>query len=95
MVNASISAYIQLTNRLDEDLKQKEIEMQERLAEKDATIESKTAQITRLELTIADKDTIIKDKEARIVAVINPPPHLIPPPPPPQKYVTAEKREQN
>ena len=69
MINASISAYIQLTNRLDEDLKQKEIEMQERLAEKDATIESKTAQITRLELTIADKDTIIKEKEARIVAL--------------------------
>ena len=67
MVNASISAYIQLTNRLDEDLKKKEIEMQERLAEKDATIESKTAQITCLELTIADKDTIIKEKEARII----------------------------
>jgi DNA-binding transcriptional regulator LsrR (DeoR family) len=69
MVNASISAYIQLTNRLDEDLKKKEIEMQERLAEKDATIESQKAQITRLELTIADKDTIIKEKEARIVAL--------------------------
>jgi transcriptional regulator with XRE-family HTH domain len=69
MVNASISAYIQLTNRLDEDLKKKEIEMQERLAEKDATIESQAAQITRLELTIADKDTIIKEKEARIVAL--------------------------
>lgn len=69
MVNASISAYIQLTNRLDEDLKKKEIEMQERLAEKDATIESQKAQITRLELTIADKDTIIKKKEARVVAL--------------------------
>ena len=69
MVNASISAYIQLTNRLDEDLKKKEIEMQERLAEKDATIESQKAQITHLELTIADKDTIIKEKEARIVAL--------------------------
>ena len=67
MVNASISAYIQLTNRLDDDLKKKEIEMQERLAEKDATIESQKAQITRLELTIADKDTIIKEKEAHIV----------------------------
>ena len=39
MVNASLSAYIQLTNRLTDDLKKKEIEMQERLAEKDARIE--------------------------------------------------------
>jgi len=62
MVNASISAYIQLTNRLDEDLKKKEIEMQERLAEKDA-------RIVELKNTIADKDTIIKDREARIVAL--------------------------
>ena len=67
--NASITAYVQLTNRLSDDLKKKEIEMEERLAEKDATIESQKAQITRLELTIADKDTIIKEKEARIVAL--------------------------
>ena len=62
MVNASISAYIQLTNRLDEDLKKKEIEMEERLAEKEA-------RIVELKNTIADKDTIIKEKEARIVAL--------------------------
>jgi transcriptional regulator with XRE-family HTH domain len=68
-MNASIAAYVQLTNRMSDDLKKKEIEMQERLAEKDATIESQKAQITRLELTIADKDTIIKEKEARIVAL--------------------------
>ena len=67
--NATITAYVQLTNRLSDDLKKKEIEMEERLAEKDATIESQKAQITRLELTIADKDTIIKEKEARIVAL--------------------------
>ena len=67
--NAAISAYVQLANRLTDDLKKKEIEMEERLAEKDATIESQKAQITRLELTIADKDTIIKEKEARIVAL--------------------------
>jgi uncharacterized protein involved in exopolysaccharide biosynthesis len=54
---------------MSDDLKKKEIEMQERLAEKDATIESQKAQITRLELTVADKDTIIKEKEARIVAL--------------------------
>lgn len=67
--NASIAAYVQLANRLDEDLKKKEIEMQERLAEKDATIESQKAQIARLELSIADKEIIIKDREARIVAL--------------------------
>lgn len=38
MVNATLSAYIQLTNRLTDDLKKKEIEMQERLAEKDERI---------------------------------------------------------
>jgi transcriptional regulator with XRE-family HTH domain len=62
MVNASLSAYIQLTNRLTDDLKKKEIEMQERLAEKDA-------RIAELKNTISDKDTIIKDREARIVAL--------------------------
>ena len=62
MVNASLSAYIQLTNRLTDDLKKKEIEMQERLAEKDA-------RIVELKNTIADKDTIIRDREARIVAL--------------------------
>lgn len=62
MVNASLSAYIQLTNRLTDDLKKKEVEMQERLAEKDA-------RIVELKNTIADKDTIIKDREARIVAL--------------------------
>lgn len=62
MVNASLSAYIQLTNRLTDDLKKKEIEMQERLAEKDARIDE-------LKNTIADKETIIKDRDARIVAL--------------------------
>ena len=62
IVNASLSAYIQLTNRLTDDLKKKEIEMQERLSEKDA-------RIIELKNTIADKDTIIKDREARIVAL--------------------------
>ena len=68
-MNASIAAYVQLTNRYADDLKKKEIEMQERLAEKDATIESQKAQIARLELSIADKETIIKDRDARIVAM--------------------------
>lgn len=57
--NASISAYIQLTNRLDADLKQKEIEMKERLSEKDVLISS-------LKSTISDKESIIKEKDNRI-----------------------------
>lgn len=58
--NASISAYIQLTNRLDADLKKMEIEMKERLSEKDDLISS-------LQRTIADKELIIKEKDNRIV----------------------------
>lgn len=65
--NASLSAYIQLTNRLDADLKKKEIEMQKRLAEKDETIESQKARIVALERTIADKCAIINARDAKIV----------------------------
>jgi transcriptional regulator with XRE-family HTH domain len=57
--NASIAAYVQLTNRLSDDLKKKEIEMEERLAEKDA-------RIAELKDTIADKEEIIKSRESRI-----------------------------
>ena len=49
IVNASLSAYIQLTNRLTDDLKKKEIEMQERLAEKDVRIKEKDERIADLE----------------------------------------------
>jgi hypothetical protein len=65
--NASISAYIQLANRLDADIKRKEIEMRERLAEKDDTIENQKARIVALERTIADKDAIIDARDAEIV----------------------------
>ena len=58
--NASIAAYVQLTNRLSDDLKKKEIEMEERLAEKDV-------RIAELKDTIAAKEEIIKAREARIV----------------------------
>ena len=58
--NASIAAYVQLTNRLTDDLKKKEIEMAERLAEKSATIEA-------LQRTIDDKEEIIKARDARII----------------------------
>ena len=58
--NAAISAYIQLTNRLTDDLKKKEIEMAERLAEKDARIDE-------LKDTIATKEEIIKARDSRIL----------------------------
>ena len=58
--NASIAACVQLTNRLSDDLKKKEIEMEDRLAEKDA-------RIAELKDTIAAKEEIIKARDARIV----------------------------
>ena len=58
--NAAISAYVQLANRLTDDLKHKEQEMAERLAEKDA-------RIAELKDTIAAKEKIIKAREARIL----------------------------
>ena len=59
-MNASIAAYVQLTNRLSDDLKKKEIEMEERLAEKDV-------RIAELKDTIAAKEKIIKDRDAQII----------------------------
>jgi transcriptional regulator with XRE-family HTH domain len=61
-INAAISAYIQLTNRLTDDLKKKEIEMEERLAEKDA-------RIADLQRTIADKEDMIKSRDSRIITL--------------------------
>ena len=61
-INASIAAYVQLTNRLSDDLKKKEIEMEERLAEKDA-------RIAELKDTIAAKEEIIKARDERIIAL--------------------------
>ena len=58
--NAAISAYVQLANRLTDDLKKKEIEMEERLSEKDA-------RIAELKDTIAAKEEIIKARDARIL----------------------------
>jgi transcriptional regulator with XRE-family HTH domain len=58
--NASITAYVQLTNRLTDDLKKKEIEMEERLAEKDA-------RIAELKDTIVAKEEIIKARAAEII----------------------------
>jgi chromosome segregation ATPase len=72
--NATISAYVQLANRLTDDLKRKDQEMADRLADKDAIIAEKQSRIeslertiSNLERTVADKDTIIRARDARIL----------------------------
>jgi len=72
--NATISAYVQLANRLTDDLKRKDQEMADRLADKDAIIAEKQSRIeslertiSNLERTVSDKDTIIRARDARIL----------------------------
>ena len=58
-INAAITAYVELTNRLKQ-------EMSDRLSDKDAIIAEKQARIITLEQTISDKDAVIVEKQARI-----------------------------
>ena len=59
--NAAIAAYVELTNRLKQ-------EMADRLADKDAIIQEKQARIVTLEATIKDKDTIILNLQRELAA---------------------------
>ena len=59
-INAAIAAYVELTNRLKQ-------EMSDRLADKDTIITEKQSRIADLEKTIADKDAIIRARDARIL----------------------------
>lgn len=59
-INAAIAAYVELTNRLKQ-------EMADRLADKDAIIAEKQARIVALKQTVADKDAIIRARDARIL----------------------------
>ena len=59
-INAAIAAYVELTNRLKQ-------EMSDRLADKDTIIAEKQSRIASLEQTIADKDAIIRARDARIL----------------------------
>ena len=59
-INAAIAAYVELTNRLKQ-------EMSDRLADKDTIIAEKQSRIADLERTIADKDAIIRARDARIL----------------------------
>jgi len=59
-INAAIAAYVELTNRLKQ-------EMSDRLADKDTIIAEKQARIVALEHTVVDKDAIIRARDARIL----------------------------
>ena len=59
-INAAIAAYVELTNRLKQ-------EMADRLADKDTIIAEKQARIVALEQTVADKDAIIKSRDNKIL----------------------------
>jgi transcriptional regulator with XRE-family HTH domain len=59
-INAAIAAYVELTNRLKQ-------EMNDRLSDKDTIIAEKQARIASLEQTVADKDAIIRARDARII----------------------------
>lgn len=59
-INAAISAYVELTNRLKQ-------EMSDRLADKDTIIAEKQARIVALEQAVAYKDVIIHARDVRII----------------------------
>ena len=65
-VNAAISAYIQLTNNLTEQLKSKEQEMTDRLKDKDTIIAEQIARIGNLEQILEDKKARIAELERQI-----------------------------
>ena len=60
-INAAIAAYVELTNRLKQ-------EMYDRLADKDTIIAEKQSRIADLERTIKDKEARIVDLERRLAA---------------------------
>jgi small-conductance mechanosensitive channel len=59
-INAAIAAYVELTNRLKQ-------EMADRLADKDTIIAEKQSRIDDLEQTIAAKDALIRARDSRIL----------------------------
>ena len=59
-INAALAAYVELTNRLKQ-------EMSDRLADKDTIIAEKQARIVALEQTVSDKDALIRARDARIL----------------------------
>ena len=60
-INAAIAAYVELTNRLKQ-------EMSDRLADKDTIIAEKQSRIADLERTIKDKDARIVSLERQLAA---------------------------
>ena len=66
-INAAIAAYVKLYEFAESKLADKEQEMADRLADKDAIIAEKQSRIADLERTVADKDAIIRARDARIL----------------------------
>lgn len=62
--NAAIAAYVELTNRLKQ-------EMDERLADKDTIIQEKQSRITLLESAVRDKDALIKTLQRQLADIKN------------------------
>ena len=65
-INAAISAYVQLTNHLKDELHHKELELSRSLADKDAIISEKDVRIADLRARIIEKDDHIATLKARI-----------------------------
>ena len=61
-INAALAAYVELTNRLKQ-------EMADRLADKDTIIAEKQSRIADLERTVAAKEEIIKVRDERIITL--------------------------
>ena len=59
-INAAIAAYVELTNRLKQ-------EISDRLADKDTIIAEQQSRIVDLEQTVADKDALIRARDSRIL----------------------------
>lgn len=59
-INAAISAYVELTNRLKQ-------EMAERLIDKEANIDEKNKRIVALEREVAAKDVLIAELQRKVV----------------------------
>lgn len=66
-INAAISAYVELTNRLKQEMSDRLADKDTIIAEKQSRIESLERTIAALEQTIADKDALIRERDSRIL----------------------------
>ena len=66
-VNAALSAYAELTNRLKQEMSDRLADKDTIIAEKQSRIESLERTIANLERTVADKDALIRARDSRIL----------------------------